>query len=66
MVPMDCRRFTLIELLIVIAMIAILLTSESIFFYVCLCQWRIGKGLMIPIDTMYNNIGLSALCFTSM
>ena len=27
------------------------------FFYVCLCQWRIGKGLMIPIDTMYNNIG---------
>lgn len=36
------------------------------FFYVCLCQWRIGKGLMIPIDTMYNNIGLSALCFTSM
>ena len=36
------------------------------FFYVCLCQWRIGKDLMIPIDTMYNNIGLSALCFTSM
>ena len=27
------------------------------FFYVCLCQWRIGKGLMILIDTMCNNIG---------
>lgn len=29
MVTKDCRRFTLIELLIVIAIIAIILTSKS-------------------------------------
>ena len=37
------RRFTLIELLIVIAIIAILLTSESIFFMSVYVNGVLGK-----------------------
>ena len=33
------------------------------FFYVCLCQWRIGKGLMIPIDTNWIVCCVSLILF---